>query len=74
MELNLSSELEAKLKRKAAEQGSDPESLVRDAVERFLDYDERFIEEVEEGLAAADRGDLVEHEEVRKLIDSRFPG
>jgi predicted transcriptional regulator len=25
-------------------------------------------------LAAADRGELVDHEEVRKLIDQRYPG
>ncbi len=29
---------------------------------------------VEEGLAAADRGELVDCEEVGKLIDSRCPG
>jgi predicted transcriptional regulator len=29
---------------------------------------------VDEGLAAADRGELVEHEEVGKLIDGRYAG
>ncbi|MBZ5634196.1 MAG: toxin-antitoxin system antitoxin subunit [Acidobacteriia bacterium] len=74
MEVNLSAELEAKLKRKAAEQGRDSQSLVREAVERLVSYDEWFINEVEKGLAAAERGEFVDHEEVGKLIDGRFPG
>jgi predicted transcriptional regulator len=74
MEVNLSPELEAKLNRKAAEQGRNSQSLIQEAVERLVDYDEWFIREVETGLAAADRGEFVEHDEVGKLIDSRFPG
>ena len=74
MEVNLSPELEAKLKRKAAEQGRDSQSLVQEAVERLVSYDEWFIHEVEKGLAAADRDEFVDHEDVSKLIDSRFPG
>ena len=71
MEVHLSPELEAKLKRKAAEQGRDSQSLVREAVERLVSYDEWFIGEVEKGLAAAARGEFVDHEEVGKLIDGR---
>jgi predicted transcriptional regulator len=29
---------------------------------------------VEKGLAAADRGEFIEHEERSKLIDRRYPG
>ena len=74
MEVSLSPELEAKLNRKAAEQGRDSQSLVQEAVERLVDYGEWFIREVETGLAAADRGEFVEHDEVGKLIDSRYSG
>jgi predicted transcriptional regulator len=74
MDVNLSPELEAKLNRKAAEQGRDSQSLIQEAVERLVDYDEWFIREVETGLAAADRGEFVEHDEVGKLIDSRYSG
>ena len=35
--------------------------------------DDWFIREVEEGLAAADHGEFFDHEDVGKLIDSRFP-
>jgi predicted transcriptional regulator len=74
MEIRLNPDLQAKLTRLATDRGSDPESLAREAIERFVDYDEWFARQVAEGLAAADRGDFVEHEDVRRLIDSRFPG
>jgi predicted transcriptional regulator len=47
---------------------------VREAVERFVSYDEWSIREVEKGSAAADRGEFIEHEEIGKLIDRRYPG
>jgi predicted transcriptional regulator len=43
-------------------------------VERFVDYDEWFLQEVRTGLAAADRGELIDHEDIGKLIDSRYRG
>ena len=45
---------------------------MREAVERFIDYGEWFSREVEKGLAEADRGGFVEHDEVRKVIDRRY--
>jgi predicted transcriptional regulator len=74
MEVRLKPDLEAKLSRLASEQGRDRESLVVEAVERMVNYDEWFIQEVEKGLAAADRGEFVEEEDIRKLIDRRYPG
>ena len=74
MEVRLKPELQEKLTRLAAQQGRDSESLVAEAVERLVNYDEWFLQEVEKGLAAADRGELVDHEDVRKLIDGRYPG
>ena len=72
--MHFSPEVEAKLNRAAAEQGRKAEALVQEAVERLLNYDEWFARQVEEGLSAADRGEFVDHEEVGKLIDSRYPG
>jgi len=74
MEVRLKAELQEKLTRLANEQGRDSESLVVEAVERLVNYDSWYTQEVEKGLAAADRGDLVAHEDVRKLIDGRYPG
>lgn len=74
MEVPLTSDLQTKLSRMAAEQGRPMESLVVEAVERMVSYDEWFFREVDKGLAAADRGELVEHPEVGKLINERYPG
>jgi len=70
----LKAELQEKLARLADQQGRDSESLVVEAVERLVNYDDWFLQEVEKGLAAADRGELVAHEDIRKLIDGRYLG
>jgi len=74
MEVHFGPDLEAKLSRMAAAQGRATEALVQEAAERLLDYDEWFLREVEKGLSAADRGEFVEHSDIRKMIDSRYPG
>jgi predicted transcriptional regulator len=74
MEVRLNPNLQEKLTRLASEQGRDSEALVVEAVERLVNYDEWFVQEVEKGLAAADRGEFVDHEDVKKLIDRRYPG
>ena len=74
MEVDFTPDVQAKLSRLAAAQGREAKALVREAVERFVDYDEWFLREVEAGLAAADRGEFVEHEDLGKLIDRRYPG
>ena len=70
MELKLSPELQAKLDRVASQQGRDSESLVHEAVERLVSYDEWFIQQVEKGLAQIDRGEVLEHEEVAARIEN----
>jgi len=72
MQVYFPQELQERIDRAAAEQGRDSESLVREAVERSLDYDQWFLREVENGLAAAERGEFVDHEEVKKLVESRY--
>ncbi len=52
MNVEIEPELGAKLQRMASQQGRDPEALVHEALERFVDYDEWFMREVEKGLAA----------------------
>jgi predicted transcriptional regulator len=73
MEVHLSNDLESKLTRLAAQQGRESSSLVVEAVERLVNHDEWFLQEVDKGLAAADRGEFVEQDDIRKLIDSRYP-
>ncbi len=69
MEINLSPELQAKLDRVALQQGRDTESLVHEAVERLLGYDEWFIRQVEKGLAQVESGQALEHEEVAARME-----
>jgi predicted transcriptional regulator len=58
----------------AAERGAPAEALIEEAIERLLDHEEWFLREVDKGLAAADRGEFVEHDHIRRLIDTRYPG
>ena len=74
MEVPLTPDLQSKLSRLAAQQGRPSESLVIEAVERMVNYDEWFLREVEDGLAAADRGEVRDHNEVKKIISQRYPG
>jgi predicted transcriptional regulator len=74
MEVHLKADLEARLSRLAEHQGRDAATLVEEAVERLVDYDDWFLGEVDKGLAAADRGEFIEHDAVRKLVDTRYPG
>ena len=73
MEVPLSPDLHAKLARLAAERGRDPEALAREAIERFVDYDEWFIREAEKGLAQISRGQVLTHEAVGVRM-LRIPG
>jgi len=45
------------------------EAIAQEAIERVVDYDGWFIREVEKGLASADRGDLLTHEEVGARLE-----
>lgn len=62
----------------AAERGSTPaeeiQRIVADALEQRRDYDRWFRQQVREGIAAAQRGEFVPHEEVGRMIDERYPG
>jgi len=69
MEVKLTPELEAKLDSIAAQQGRDAQSLVKEAVERLVGYDEWFVREVERGLEQIERGEVLEHEEVGARLE-----
>lgn len=69
MELNLSPELEAKLTRIAEHEDKDLTSLVLEAVERMVNYNEWFVREVEKGLNQVERGDVLEHHDVGLLLE-----
>ena len=69
MEVHFTPEQEAQLSQIANHNGTAPEHLVKEATLRFLQDDARFREGVERGIAAAERGEFVEHEEVWANIE-----
>ena len=73
MEVQFTPDQQARLSAIAAAQGRAAEALVQEAVDRLLSYEEWFSQEVDKGLAAADNGDFVEHDAVRRMIETRFP-
>ena len=64
MEVHLNPDKEAQLDQIATRRGVDKTELAQEVLSRYLEDDTRFIEAVNLGLAAADRGEFVEHEEV----------
>lgn len=73
MEVQFTPDQQARLSRMAEAQGLPTEALVQEAVERLLNYDEWISREVDKGIAAANRGEFIEHDDVRKMIESRYP-
>ncbi len=73
MEVQFTPDQQAKLLRMATAQGRAAETLVLEAVERLLGYEEWFSREVDQGLAAADQGDFIENDDIRRMIDTRYP-
>ena len=64
MEVHFTPEQEARLSQLAMHAGTNPEHLVKDAALRLLKEEEQFRAVVREGIAAADRGEFVQHDEV----------
>jgi predicted transcriptional regulator len=68
MEVHFPPELEAKLTHSAARQGRNPDEFVQDVVSRYFDEETRFIEAVERGEEALQRGEYLTHEEVGQRL------
>jgi len=73
MDVHLTQDQQERLSRIAADRGCTEESIVTEAVERLLLHEEWFIRKVDEGIAAAAQGELVDHDDVRRMIESRNP-
>jgi predicted transcriptional regulator len=56
----------------AAEAGTVPERLVTNVVARYLDEDARSLAAVEKGIAAAERGEFIEEEEMDARLEAMF--
>jgi predicted transcriptional regulator len=72
MELHVPADLQTKLARAASRRGIAAEALALEAIERAVEYDDWFLQEVEKGLAQADRGELLTHEDVGARLEERL--
>ena len=71
MEIHFSPEQEAQLMQIAAHAGTDAEWVVKEAALRMVDETVRFRAAVREGLAQADRGELIEDEDVLRWLQQQ---
>ena len=71
MEVHFTPEQEARLSRIATHAGTDAERLVKDAALRLVEEKDRFSASVREGIAQADRGDLIDDDEVRVWLEQQ---
>ena len=69
MEVHFTPDTEAQLKEFAARKGKEAAHVVEEIVSNTLQQQARFVEGVKRGIASADRGDLIDHEEVVKRIE-----
>jgi len=69
MELHFTPEQEAQLAKIATSEGIDAKGLVRNAALRLLEEDARFRAAVREGIAQADRGELIEEKEMNSRLE-----
>jgi predicted transcriptional regulator len=72
MEVHFTPEQEAQLAQMATKVGTEPERLVKDVLIRYLDDEARFLAAVEKGIAAAERGEFIEEEEMDGRIERMF--
>jgi predicted transcriptional regulator len=72
MEVHFSPEQQAKLTQIATKAGTAPERLVANVVARYLEEEARFLAAVEKGIAAAERGEFVEEEEMDARLKAMF--
>jgi predicted transcriptional regulator len=72
LEVHFTPEQEAQLSQIATQAGTEPERLVMDAALRLLQEDARFRAAVREGVAQADRGELIEEEEMDARLEQMF--
>ena len=72
MEVHFAPDTEAQLNQFAACKGKAAAQVVEETVARMLERQAQFIEGVNRGIAAADRGDLIDHEEVVSRIGRLF--
>jgi predicted transcriptional regulator len=69
MEVHFAPEQEARLAESAAQQGRNPDELVRQALARYFDEESRFVDAVRRGEEANERGEYLAHDEVGRRLE-----
>ena len=72
MEVHFSADTEAQLRQFSACQGKDAAKVVEETVSSMLERQARFMAGIERSIKSADRGDLIDHDEVVRRIDQLF--
>jgi predicted transcriptional regulator len=70
MEIDLTAKQEAQLFRVASHEGKSVGQLLAECAAHVLRENDRFLAEVEEGLAAAERGEFVEEDEMDARVEA----
>jgi predicted transcriptional regulator len=69
MEVHLTPEQEEKLAQSAAQQGRNPDELVRQVLARYFDEEGRFADAVRRGEQALLNGEYLTHEQVGQRLE-----
>jgi predicted transcriptional regulator len=72
MEVHLTPDQQDRLAQIAVRAGTNPERLAATVVARYLDEESRFIAAVQKGLAAAERGEFIEEDEMDARLEAMF--
>ncbi|HXY77819.1 MAG TPA: hypothetical protein VEH47_03345 [Candidatus Acidoferrales bacterium] len=68
MEVQFTPDLQARLAQRAAQKGINPNEVVQDVVARYFAEEDRFVEAVNRGEAALERGEFLTHEQVGERL------
>jgi predicted transcriptional regulator len=71
MEVNFTPEQETLLSQIATRAGMDAEHFVKDVALRAVEETNRFRDAVREGVAQADRGELIDDDEIRLWLEQQ---
>jgi predicted transcriptional regulator len=69
MEVDFTPELQERLAQAAAQQGRNPDELVRQVVSRYFDEQSRFVDAVLRGEDALQQGNHLTHEQVGQRLE-----
>jgi predicted transcriptional regulator len=71
MEVHFPPDVESRLQQLASANGKNPEQLVKETIIRMLETQSRFRGAVRKGVEQADRGELIEDDDVRRWLEQQ---